>query len=153
MFGLTFRQLLDLPPLWLALMLVAAWAQTVLLPGPEFGPWARFAGTLLIAGGLVLIGLAFAEFRRADTSVVPHQEPRAILTSGIYRFSRNPIYLADLLLLAGFSLRWSAWLGLILVPVLAVILTRRFILPEEDRLRAGFGPEFAQWASRTRRWL
>jgi protein-S-isoprenylcysteine O-methyltransferase Ste14 len=37
--------------------------------------------------------------------------------------------------------------------VLAVILTRRFILPEEDRLRAGFGPEFAQWASRTRRWL
>lgn len=85
--------------------------------------------------------------------MIPRQTPSALITTGIFRLSRNPIYLADLLILAGFSLIWGKPLGLVLVPVLAWILFARFIQGEEARLRAMFGAEFEAYAARTRRWL
>jgi len=151
---LTLAQKLDMPPVWLIACLGLAYAQSA------YWPFAGFAGALwqlaagvLVGGGVILMGLAFIEFNRAKTTVVPHQEPEALITSGIFKRSRNPIYLADILLLAGFSFYWGAWLGVILLPVLGLILTRRFIEPEEARLRAAFGGQFDAWALRTRRWL
>ena len=75
------------------------------------------------------------------------------MTGGIFRFSRNPIYLADLLILCGFALIWGRVLGFLLVPVLAILLQRRFILPEEARMREKFGAAFDAYVAQTRRWL
>lgn len=148
---------LDYPPVWLVGFLALAWAQTVLLPTPwagdRFGDWAALAGGAVALAGVVLMLLAAPQFLRAGTTIVPHDAPSALITGGIYRLSRNPIYLADVLILAGLVIRWQAWPALLLVPLFVRVLTLRFILPEEARLRAAFGPDYDAWAARTRRWI
>jgi protein-S-isoprenylcysteine O-methyltransferase Ste14 len=109
-------------------------------------------GALLVAAGLALAVAAAVEFRRARTTIIPHEEPSAIVTSGVYRLSRNPIYLGDALILTGLGLRWDSVLALVLVPVFVAVVTARFIVPEEGRLKARFGAEYAAWAARVRRW-
>ena len=97
--------------------------------------------------------LAAAEMRRQRTTIIPHREADRLVQSGIFRRSRNPIYLGDVLLLAGVILWMDAVLGLVLVPVLAWVLERRFIIPEEDRLRRKFRADFARYCEKARRWL
>lgn len=97
--------------------------------------------------------LAVTEMRRQKTTVIPHLEADHLVQSGIFKRSRNPIYLGDVLLLAGFILRWDAPLALPLVPALMWVLQRRFILPEEDRLRRKFGQAFEHYTQTTQRWL
>lgn len=146
---------IDIPPVWLAGFAALAWWQSARYPmGLGFGGgWADFAGGLLVGGGLVLVALALAEFRRHKTTAIPHREAERLIKSGIFRRSRNPIYLADVLILAGLILRWDAVLSLPLVPVLLWVLENRFVIPEEDRLRRKFRAEFARYCQKTRRWV
>lgn len=144
---------LDYPPIWLLGALVLAKAETMLL-GPAFQMAAlTLLGNALFFAGLAIMALAALSFLRARSTIVPHETPAALITGGLYRLSRNPIYLADLMLLLGLALVWGSVLGLVLVPVLARILTRRFIEPEEARLRAAFGTEAEAFLNRTRRWI
>lgn len=144
--------MIDMPPLWLALFAALAWGQARLWPGGSGGV-AWFAGWALIVAGLALMLAAAAEFRRQRTTVIPHRAPSALVTGGVYALSRNPIYLADAVILAGLSLVWGAWSGLVLVPTFMAVIAARFIRPEEARLRAAFGTRFADWEKHTRRWL
>ena len=145
---------IDIPPGWLALCAGVAWGLDALVPGLGFGwGWSRLVGDGLIALGLGAMGLAFWEFLHARTSVIPRQVPTAFLKRGIYRLTRNPIYLGDAMVLAGLILRWDVLLALPLVPGFATLITRRFILGEEAGLIAQFGDEFTEWASKVRRWL
>ncbi len=146
---------IDIPPMWLLGFAVLAWLQAVHASvGLSFGGgWADFAGGLLVGGGLVLMLLAFAEFRRHRTTVIPHMEAERLITSGIFKRSRNPIYLGDALILLGLILRWDAVLALPLVPVFVWVIEKRFIVAEEDRLRRKFRAEFARYCQKTRRWL
>jgi protein-S-isoprenylcysteine O-methyltransferase Ste14 len=144
---------IDLPPLWL---LVFA-AMTVLVDRvihlPLFGGAGIRAGQLCIGVGVVLMGLAAITMLRARTTVIPHRDPAALVTHGVFSVSRNPIYLGDALVLLGVVLWRDAVLALPLVPLFMAVITWRFILPEEDRLRRAFGPQFEAWAARTRRWI
>ena len=99
------------------------------------------------------MGWTIWTFRTHRTSVIPHQMPARIITEGPFRYSRNPIYLGDVMVLAGVIAGQGAWAALPLLPVLAVILKRRFIAPEEARMKENFGAEFANYAEKTRRWL
>jgi protein-S-isoprenylcysteine O-methyltransferase Ste14 len=117
------------------------------------GPWADFAGGLLVGGGIVLMLLAVAEMRRQRTTVVPHRDADALVTGGIFSRSRNPIYLGDALLLAGLILRWDAVLSLPLIPVFVWLIERRFVIPEENRLRRKFRADFARYEAKVRRWV
>ena len=147
------RLTLDYPPVWLLGALGLAKAEAMLL-GPAFQGGALTAiGNLIFWAGLAIMAIAAFSFLRARSTIVPHETPAKLITGGLYRISRNPIYLADLLLLGGLALVWGSVVGLVLVPVLARILTRRFIEPEEARLRAAFGPEAEAFFQRTRRWL
>ena len=143
-------QKLDLPPIWLVDFLVLAWGQNRVLPG--FPP-LDVTGWSLVVVGLAFTVLAVRAFRQAKTTIVPHQMPSQLITHGVFRHSRNPIYLADVMFLAGLSLIWGSWLGIILVPVFVKLLTKRFIEPEEARLMDLFSANYEAWASRTRRWL
>lgn len=144
---------LDWPPVWLAGFLIVAWALQRVLPAGPFGGAGRLAGGLLGGAGVALMVAAAVQMAAARTTVIPRRDPAALVTSGVFRISRNPIYLGDALVLAGAILWWDLGLALPLVPAFVLIINRRFILDEEARLRAAFGPEFAAWARRTRRWL
>ncbi|SIN86406.1 methyltransferase family protein [Vannielia litorea] len=146
---------LDMPPLWLLLFIALARVQAVRFPELAWKhPASDLAGGLLVGAGLLLFALAVMEFSRARTTIVPHREARSLITTGIYTRSRNPIYLGDLLILAGLCAFWGVWLALaVLVPLFAWLVTDRFIRPEEARLAARFGPEWEAWAARVRRWV
>jgi protein-S-isoprenylcysteine O-methyltransferase Ste14 len=146
---------LDLPPLWLLLGLLLAWALARLDPwGLSFGgACADFVAGLGIGGGLLLILVAVVQMRRHRTAVLPHREASTLLTTGVFRRSRNPIYLGMALVLLGWIFRVDEPLALPLVPAFVWIIERRFILPEEAMLRRRFGPGFGRYEAATRRWL
>jgi len=145
---------IDLPPVWLAVFLALAWLQGHRLPlGPSGGSLTELAGGLAVGGGVLLMALAVIEMRRANTTVIPHRDAAALVTSGVFRFSRNPIYLGDALVLTGLILFWAAWPALVLVPLFGWLITDRFILDEERRLAARFGRTFEAYVARTPRWL
>ncbi len=142
---------LNMPPVWLIGFMAAAWGLARL--------WAPLGDMLLWPGlGLVAIGIALIVwsalvFRRARTTIVPHQPPSALVVTGPYRFSRNPIYLADLVILAGAALILGAPLALILLVPFREVLLRLFILPEEAVLERDLGRAYLDYKARARRWL
>ncbi len=148
------KKWVDLPPVWLLFFLILAWGLARLVP-----QWnVAFAGqgwlaAGLAAAGVALFALAVREMFGARTTVMPRERPSALVSTGVFRLSRNPIYLADTL----FLLAWVIWLGnpagLLLVPLFMRLIARRFIEGEEAALRAEFGEEFEAWARRTRRWI
>lgn len=151
----TVLKWIDLPPVWLAVALGLAYR---LGQSKPFGlsldhAVMQFLAAVLIGAGLILMLLAVTEMRRQKTTIIPHLEAERLVQSGIFKRSRNPIYLGDVLLLAGFILRWDAPLALPLIPLLLWILETRFILPEEDRLRRKFRQDFFRYTEKTPRWL
>ncbi|WP_417262105.1 methyltransferase family protein [Celeribacter sp.] len=148
---------LDYPPIWLLGFMGLAWALNWVLTKAGLGfeaPYAlKLLGGVLIAVGLMLMALAVFAMLRHRTTVVPHRVPVAIVTDGIYRLTRNPIYLGDAFTLVGFSLLFANSAGMLLVPVFMAVIQRRFIVEEESWLRTKFPAEFQTWAEQTRRWL
>lgn len=146
---------IDIPPVWLLAALGAAYgiAQRRPLGLSLDHPVTQFLAAVLIGAGLIMMLLAVSEMRRQKTTVIPHLEADRLVQSGIFKRSRNPIYLGDVLVLAGFILRWDAVLALVLVPVLFWVLETRFVIPEEDRLRRKFRQDFHRYTEKTRRWL
>jgi protein-S-isoprenylcysteine O-methyltransferase Ste14 len=144
------RALIDTPPVWLLGCIVLAWAQARFLPlWPAPAP---LPGAVVIAAGIALFLWAGVQFRRHRTSIVPRERPRALLTTGPYALSRNPIYLADALILGGLALRWDAG-GLLLVAGFVALISGRFIAGEEALCRAAFGAQWDAYAAGVRRWL
>ncbi len=112
------------------------------------------AAALALAGGLIAAAGSFA-FKRAKTTVNPlkPQKASALVTAGIYRLTRNPMYVGLVLVLVGVAV-WLAWLPAVLGPVAFVgYITRFQIHPEERALEAIFGAEFKLYCQRVRRWL
>ena len=144
----------DLPPVWLAGFMAAAWVIDRGMPLVEaFGPLYRILGVVLMLAALGLIGWSAWWFWRKKTTIEPYHTPSALIVEGPYRLSRNPIYLALLALLTGYVL-WLGSLGPVILPFAFYrVLTRRFIEPEEAVLRRLFGAEAHAYLERTRRWL
>lgn len=140
------------PPTWLLLFAALAWGQSLFLPlwdAGGFGDWLGFA--CVLAGAMLMI-LSLRQFRQARTTVMPRETARVLMTDGVYQWSRNPIYVADALILTGLALRWDLG-ALVWVVVFVIVMERRFILGEEAGLRAKFGAQFHEWAAKVRRWL
>ena len=140
---------IDLPPVWLFACLALAWFSPLTF---EPGLWVIPGAACLIVGG-TLMTRAMLEFVKTKTTIIPREEPTALITGGIFRFTRNPIYLGDVLFLAGASLILGSVVGLVLVPIFAIFLQIRFIQGEEAKLRATFGEAFETYAKSVRRWL
>ncbi len=142
---------LDLPPFWLITVMALGYVVALAMPAPGWSaPWI---GGGVMALGVLLAIWAAAGFRAQRTTIIPHQQPSALITGGAFAHSRNPIYLADAVVLVGWLLVWGAATPFVLVPVFIWIINTRFIAPEEARLEAAFGEAFAAYASRTRRWI
>ncbi|WGW02448.1 methyltransferase family protein [Tropicibacter oceani] len=146
---------LDIPPVWLLGCLALAWAQKTYVPmGLDFGTGlADLLGGLMVGAGIVVMLLAVHEMRRHQTTIIPHMQAARLVTTGIFKRSRNPIYLGDSLILTGMILYWDAVLGLPLIPLFVWIIEKRFVEPEELRLKRKFLAEFSRYTQQTRRWL
>src|SRR5690606_21326364 len=116
-------------------------------------PSLPYAGVVLAGLGLALVLAAVMQMVAARTTFVPRRDPDALVSSGLFRVSRNPIYLGDALILVGLCLYWNAVLALPLVIIFVRLISRRFIEGEEAVLRHRFGSAFDTYAKRTRRWI
>lgn len=142
---------LNYPPGWLAGFMAAAWVIAQI--HAPLGDALLWPGRGLIVLGLLIMLWAALVFRRARTTIIPHQTPTALVETGPFRYSHNPIYLADLMILAGWAVSLGAPLALLLAVPFQIILTRQFIEPEESRLDGAIGEPFRFYCLRVRRWL
>ena len=142
------------PPVLTLIYLVVAFLLTWILPIPFVVPYPlRLLGFGLVVVGVLLGGAAFYSFNQARTTLNPHGSVSAIVTDGIYRFTRNPIYLAFLLMLIGFPLNSGSYWGVVLAPVMVVSMNRLVIEKEEVYLEKKFRDEYVSYKLRVRRWL
>jgi protein-S-isoprenylcysteine O-methyltransferase Ste14 len=114
---------------------------------------ALAVGLTFIALGFALAGISARAFRRAGTEIVPGRPARALVTTGPYRITRNPIYIGLTLIYFGLSIvMTSLWVLLLLVPAL-VILQHGVVMPEEAYLKRRFGAAYRKYQARVPRWL
>lgn len=142
------------PPIVALMFIVIAYFLGHFIPLPFVAPmFLRNIGlTLTFVGFLLGIG-AFIEFRKARTTLDPHGTAKQLVTSGIYRFTRNPIYLGFLLMVIGLPLNSGVYWGIIMAPFYMMTMTRLVIDREEVYLERKFGKTYASYKSRVRRWL
>lgn len=150
--GVKFVRMIDLPPVWFGLFLAASWAGRGAFPAAIAGP-ARWAGLGFAVAGGVLAAWAIFTILSARTTVHPHGTPSRLVSHGPFARSRNPIYLADLMLLIAGALWWGSVFGLLLCAVFVPLISRRFIAREELGLRRLFGRDAQAYMERVRRWV
>ena len=156
------------PPLIYIGFLLAGWVifrfANPAAVGPDVAGWLglgfgmetqtrRIVSLPLIIGGLLLDGAAAGYFRRLGTAVEPWKPSTVLATDGLYRFSRNPIYLGFAITYVGLAVAMDSVLVLLLlIPCLLVV--DRFVIRREERyLSARFGPDYDAYRARVRRWL
>jgi protein-S-isoprenylcysteine O-methyltransferase Ste14 len=143
-----------LPPVYLLLAIILMVALDRIAPVARWVPgWLRWLGLVPLVGGAALAIHAAGLFTKAGTTVRPFEPSTALVTSGAYRFTRNPIYLAMIIFLIGIGLLLSSLTPFLVIPAFALLIDRRFIRVEEAMLRDAFGPAYAEFTSRVRRWL
>lgn len=148
---------LKIPPLVLValvagLMGLGAWG----LPGLTFPfPGRVPVAVALAAAGVLLSMTGVVCFRKAKTTVNPMspESASALVVVGVYRWTRNPMYLGFLLMLGGLACFLSTAVAAALLPAFVVYMNRFQIRPEEAALEARFGPDFVAYRSRVRRWI
>lgn len=141
------------PPLLIAGLTALAIALNMIVPmDPGFSRlW--IPGAILIATALAVDLWAMKTLNDARTTILPHRGSLHLVTRGPFAFSRNPIYLANLMLMAGLGLLFAnGWL-LLLAPVNAVLTQILVIKREESHLIALFGYEYEAYCRRVRRWI
>lgn len=115
-------------------------------------PWNYVAGGLLVLGGLGVLLTGLKEMRQIDKSPAHSDEPRELITSGPFRYTRNPLYLGLIVIYVGLTAVLNSLWPLLPLVVL-VWYFNRMARREEAYLEAEFGEEFTEYAENVRRWL
>lgn len=145
------------PPVLALLSCVVCWALSFLDRPVGF---LNNGQTQLVALASALIGVGLAldalgGFAKRKTTINPHHPERTtgLVTAGVYRFTRNPMYLGLAFVSLAVPLLLSTVVGLLGPVLLVAVLTRLQIIPEERQLSELFGAEYTAYKSKTRRWL
>ena len=133
--GLLADWQLDLPPIGLPLAIRAG------------------TGVALAVAGALLIALALGRFGKAGTPAEPWKPTTVLTMDGVYRLTRNPMYLGMLLVLTGLAIGFGSWGVVLALPLVALIIDRFVIAREEVCLADLFGESYQAYRSRVRRWL
>jgi len=142
------------PPLIFAIPLIAGLVANWLRPLPILtGSAGLWMGIALAIAGLGLIVTGIVEFRHANTAVVPFNPTTAIVSSGPFRFTRNPLYLGFVLIYIGVSLAANTLWPLFLLPLAIFVLSGGVIKREERYLERKFGTVYTDYKARVRRWI
>lgn len=142
------------PPTIYGLSALVAWGLGRVAPLPmALSEGLRWAGWGVVALAVLIAAAAEISFLRARTATLPTSPTSAIVESGVYRFTRNPMYLAMTLALIGLGLALSSpWFWLV-APAAVRLVTRLAIEREEAYLARKFGDAYLAYKSRVRRWL
>lgn len=144
------------PPVAMLLVGAAMWAVAHALPWFTYALPLRTPVAILVGiVGLLCNLLPKLRFSRVGTTVNPMrpQAARHLVIDGLHRYSRNPMYLGQLLLLVAWAIFLANGLAMTLPPLFVLYITRFQILPEERALAAGFGDAYATYRGQVRRWL
>ena len=113
---------------------------------------ATIAGIVVIVAGVLTVAAAGRLFQRACTPVAPTKPSTALITGGIYRWIRNPMYLGLSLILLGVGVALGSLWFLVALPIAIFAVTKLAIEPEERYLAEKFGTVYLEYKSRVRRW-
>ena len=143
-----------LPPVLFLAALLIQWGLHAFVPIVRLFPggWAAL-GILPIVAGVGVMVVGNRQFTKAKTAISPFDRPSALVTGGVFGLSRNPMYLAMLVILIGGAVAWGTLTPFLVPPVLAGVLSRRFIAMEEAAMSRAFGDDYDQYKRRVRRWL
>ena len=145
---------LIVPPVYLLLFILGQVAIDRFWPLAQFFDGSiRYAGLILLALGLFFAGWGARTFARADTAIRPMEESTTLVTHGLYRYTRNPMYLGMILVLMGDCLllgSLSPWLP---IPAFILLIRQLFIIPEEAMMERTFGEQYRSYRSGVRRWI
>ncbi|MCH9026411.1 MAG: isoprenylcysteine carboxylmethyltransferase family protein [Proteobacteria bacterium] len=145
---------LIVPPVYLLLFILGQmaihryWPLAQLFDGP-----IRYAGLILLALGVLFAGWGVRAFGRADTAIRPLEESTAMVTHGLYRFTRNPMYLGMIQVLMGVCVLLGSLSPWLLIPGFILIIRNVFILREEAMMERIFGEQYRSYRSSVRRWV
>jgi protein-S-isoprenylcysteine O-methyltransferase Ste14 len=142
------------PPVILLIAVLLGFGLDYLWPRPFAPDWARYyLGSAVILSAIALAIAGERQFKRAGTSVKPWVPSTAIVTSGVFARTRNPMYLAMVILLAGIGLLGnSLWFPVITIGFVGV-MQYGVILREEAYLERKFGAPYVEYKARVRRWI
>lgn len=146
------------PPIFLAAAVVVALILDWIVPlnflaAPSVWSLQSWLGLVIGAGGVWLSVSGTREFSRSGTNINPFQPALKLVTTGPYRFTRNPMYLGMIIILLGLGLMFSLEWGIILTPFLWLAFDRLVVAREETYLTTKFGEPYRDFLTRTRRWL
>ena len=105
--------------------------------------------------GIIILITAVLSFKRQDTTVSPLQPEKAsyLVASGIFKYSRNPMYLGMLLILISMTIKFNFVGGILIIFAFIAFITKFQIIPEETALERLFGKEFIEYKKKTKRWI
>ena len=142
------------PPLWLIIIMIGMWGLHGLVPITRvFPPIWEGAGRVLILTGFSVVFYCARMFKKAGTPLRPFLPVKRVLTTGPFRYSRNPVYLGMIILLAGWAIALgslSPWIG---VSFFIALITNYWIIPEEAQMERQMGQEYLDYKAQVRRWL
>jgi protein-S-isoprenylcysteine O-methyltransferase Ste14 len=144
------------PPVVTVVLAAAMYAADRMFPGLRVASFASALLAWVLAGsGLLIFVSAIVSIVRAGTTIDPRKPEltRKLVTGGMYRWSRNPVYLGDVLLLLAWATYLANPIAFAMVPVFVAWMNAFQIAPEERLLRARFGDAYEQYCRRVRRWL
>ena len=148
---------LRVPPLALLVVFASAiWLVGRYLPTANLAlPGRQTFALISLLLGLAVVSAGVFEFRRRKTTMSPFSPERtaSVVSSGIYRWTRNPMYLGMALALFGVAVWQANLFGFAAVLLFCAYLTRFQIVPEERMLLKLFGEEFATYMNQVRRWI
>jgi protein-S-isoprenylcysteine O-methyltransferase Ste14 len=143
-----------MPPKILGAHLIAQLALHFLLSGPRvFSGGANAFGFVLIVGGIAMVLSVARAFENEQTTIKPLQVSDQLVTSGLFEYSRNPIYLGMTTILVGTALFLGSATPFLVVPFFPWWISRNIIVHEERMLEERFGDAYVSYKQRVRRWL
>jgi protein-S-isoprenylcysteine O-methyltransferase Ste14 len=142
------------PPVYLLISLLLILILTWIFPQADFlvFPW-NLSGLLPLGLGILLNLLTDGQFQTRHTTVKPGEKSTVLMTEGVFRYSRNPMYLGMILILVGFALLLDSWVSLLVVPGFITLIYYRFICLEEKMLKEQFGEDWLMYQKNVPRWI
>jgi len=144
------------PPLWMVLTGALMWLVDRVTPAFHFSvPYLVETRTLVTLVGVAFVVVAIIQFAKLKTTVNPLEPHKStsLSTDGVYRITRNPMYLGLAIMLLGWGIHLGNPLNLLCITGFMVLITKWQIKPEEAALRDLFGKEFDDYCRRVRRWI
>jgi len=145
---------INIPPFYLLLSIIALFVLNYTVPiSVLFYPPFNYFGVVIVFLGLALILWHADYFKKYETPIKPFEQSTHLIKEGLYKYSRNPIYLGMGVILFGGAMILGSFSPFLVVPVFIIIIERAFIVKEEKFLENIFGNEYLDYKKSVRRWL